>query len=125
MLAQVLIKTADWHRRRVARYVRAGMSRTPPPSHRPSNSGDTNGGVSQAVPWGTPESGVTMLTCNALEHSFIHWLDICCVSGAGMHLPAHWLLLMQQAEPSPVLPHCLQAIWMLRRTRMRRRLRPP
>jgi hypothetical protein len=56
-ISQVLIKTADWHRRRMARAVRAGLSNTPPPSHRPSNNGDTNGHTANGVPWGTPESG--------------------------------------------------------------------
>lgn len=54
---QVLIKTADYHRRKMARWVRAGLSRTPPPSQHASETGEATGNGGQAPLWGTPESG--------------------------------------------------------------------
>lgn len=107
---QVLIKTADWHRRRVVRYVRAGMSRTPPPSHRPSNSGDTSGATSQAVPWGTPESGDLDTAededapslAAAIDRSYqaLHGLSppLLGNGGSGARLPSHgsWASQLQE-----------------------------
>lgn len=43
--AQVLIKTADWHRRRMARWVRAGLSRSPSHPDVASAAAGNGGGI--------------------------------------------------------------------------------